>query len=120
MVSAEAAEPEEGPLEVKPKELELMVATMRRLGVIECDGIRLGPDPKAAKAAPREAPTEKPETLAERQHRIMFAHTSYRPPLPPARESDVPRAVAQRGSTPVSRDGDQETRPPRASGRARH
>lgn len=65
-----------------PKELEAKVAMMRKLGVLECDGLKLGPAP----APPvRELTSDeiraKQDAEEERQRDIMFAHSSVKPLL---------------------------------------
>jgi hypothetical protein len=56
------------------KELREMVAVMRELGVLECDGIKLGPAPVKAPAASQKDP--QPRRTA---HDTMFAATRIRP-----------------------------------------
>lgn len=65
---------------MKPDELRALVAVMRELGVIEADGVRLGPVPAPAHA-PRKRPTEREqEDLdAERAAKLLFASTRVRP-----------------------------------------
>lgn len=65
---------------MKPDELRALVAVMRELGVIEADGVRLGPAPTPAHA-PRKRPTEREqEDLdAERAAKLLFASTRVRP-----------------------------------------
>lgn len=56
-----------------PKQLRELVATMRELGVTECDGVKLGP-------APMTAPVEKREPRPKRDpNETMFAASRMRP-----------------------------------------
>lgn len=63
-----------------PDELEKMVATMRRLGVLECNGIKLGTPPAPP---PKEETREEMEARLEAEKRkrddVLFAATSIRP-----------------------------------------
>ncbi len=89
------------------------VAVMRELGVDVWGDITLGPDPKKPPPLPQRHPHETPE---ERVHRTMFAHSSIRPPLvkAPARDRDVPRAVAQRPKDAEAMADGEEAQPARA------
>ena len=73
-----------------PEEMAALVAKMRELGVTEFDGIKLGPAP----APPAKEPTQeelrdqaaaRKAAREERQRDIMFAASSIKPALPPAR-----------------------------------
>lgn len=93
-----------------PKQLEAMVQTMRALGVIECDGIKLGPEPQTPSSAKPREPTDIAKARIERQHQIMFAATRARPPLPkPDVYANVPRHVVQRQQ--AQEHGRGETKP---------
>lgn len=72
------------------------VKAMRQVRAREWKGIVLDePSDKPTRAAQKREPSETP---AERAHRIMFAHSSVRPPFepPPEKPSDRPRAVVAR------------------------
>ncbi len=89
------------PEEQDRKDLHADVALMRRLGVVEWKGIKLGPAPSTE---PPPRPVRSPDALAEElqkrreeRHRVQFAASSFRPPLfeRPA-PTVVPRAVSTR------------------------
>ncbi len=62
--------------------LEAKVALMRKLGISEADGIKLGPPimPKPPEETPEEF-TERTNKEIARRHQIMFAHSATRPKL---------------------------------------
>lgn len=78
-----------------PKRFALVVKAMRDNGVASMDGLVLGDAPR--EQAPRDKRPE-PETALEKQHKVMFAASRFRPPLPEptAPVSNVPKALVQR------------------------
>ncbi len=62
--------------------LTAKVELMRRLGITECDGIKLGAPilPKPPEETAEEY-TERANKEAARRHQIMFAHSATRPKL---------------------------------------
>lgn len=65
---------------MKPDELRALVAVMRELGVIEADGVRLGPVPTGpVKARKRPTEREQEDIDAERAAKLLFASTRVRP-----------------------------------------
>jgi hypothetical protein len=81
---------------VTPDELRSMVATMRELGVTECDGIRLasssgalsGARPGVLSGAERHWPSESPTDFADRM-RTMQANGPGKPPAPGTPAADM-------------------------------
>jgi hypothetical protein len=62
--------------------LRAKVLLMRELGVTEADGIKLGPAPQPPKKEETEEEfKERQAKIMQRQHDIMFAHSSTRPVL---------------------------------------
>ncbi len=61
-------------------DLEAKILLMRRMGVEECDGIRLGPAPQAPPAEEtKEQYDLRCNKEAQRRHDIMFAASGTRP-----------------------------------------
>lgn len=62
--------------------LRAKILMMRELGVTEADGIKLGPAPQPPKKEETEEEfKERQAKIAQRQHDILFAHSSTRPVL---------------------------------------
>lgn len=62
--------------------LRAKVLLMRELGVLEADGIKLGPAPQPPKKEETQEEWKERQTkIAQRHHDIMFAHSSTRPVL---------------------------------------
>ena len=59
-----------------PKQLREVVAVMRELGVVECDGIKLGPPPVVARAS---SGGERSEAKRAEPDEVLFAATRMRP-----------------------------------------
>ncbi len=64
------------------EKLAAKVELMRKLGITEADGIKLGPPilPKPPEETPEEY-TERANKEAARRHQVMFAHSATRPKL---------------------------------------
>lgn len=70
-------------------ELEETVALMRRLGVTEWDGIKLGAAPPPPAKPPTKAEQRDRAAFREERRRdVMFAASSIKPSLPPVDEDD--------------------------------
>ncbi len=64
------------------EDLEAKITLMRKLGVTECEGIKLGPAPQTPpEEETKEEMMRKINMAAQRRHDVMFAASSTRPKL---------------------------------------
>lgn len=62
-----------------PRALRALVATMRELGVLECEGVKLAPLPDARKPLTKADPVAAAKRAEDEAKRILFAASGVMP-----------------------------------------